>query len=271
METRAHYIVVGSFVIAMLAALVVFVLWMSKLDLGHKVKIYDIYFEGSVTGLRINEDVRYHGIPIGNVKQIKVDKKNIHRVRVQVSIKDPFLIRENTIASIEAQGLTGYTYIQIQGGAEASPLLKAKEGERYPVIPSQPSGIEVLFSKMPMILANISQLSENLNALLNQDNRGHVQGILQNAHKISGRLAEGRSSLEVTLHEFQATLRDIRLLITRNQGAIEGFTSAGLSEFARLTSETRDMVNSIKQIAEGFNDSAGAFLHRSSQQGYKLK
>lgn len=271
METRAHYVRVGSFVIAMLGALVVFVLWMSKLDFGHKFKIYDIYFEGSVTGLRINEDVRYHGIPIGNVKQINVDKKNIHQVRVRVSIKDPFLIRENTLASIEAQGLTGYTYIQIQGGTEASPLLTVKEDERYPVIPSQPSRIEMIFSKMPMILANISQLSENLNTLLNQDNRGHVQGILENAHKISGQLAEGSSSLEVTFQDFQATLKDIRLLVTRNQEAIENFTSTGLSDFARLTSETRDMVNSIKQIAEGFNDSAGAFLHRSSQQGYKLK
>ena len=271
METRAHYIRVGSFVIAMLGALIVFVLWMSKLDLGNKFKIYDIYFEGSVTGLRINEDVRYHGIPIGNVKQIKVDKKNINRVRVQVSIKDPTLIRENTMASIEAQGLTGFTYIQIQGGTETSPLLKAKEGEHHPVIPSQPSKIEMLFNNIPMILANVSQLSENLNALLNQDNRAHVQGILENMHKVSGRLAEGRSSLDTTFQEFQNTLRDIRSLITQNQGAIEGFTTAGLSDFVRLTSETREMVNSIKQIADGLNYSTGAFLHRSPQKGYKIE
>lgn len=271
METQAHYIKVGSFVIAMLGALIIFILWMSKLDLGNKFKIYDIYFEGSVTGLRINEDVRYHGIPIGNVKQIKVDKKNINRVRVQVSIKDPMLIRENTIASIEAQGLTGYTYIQIQGGTEESPLLKAKEGENYPVIPSQPSKIEMLFNNMPMILSNVSQLSENLNALLNQENRTYVHGILENVHKVSGRLAEGRTSLDATLQEFQETLRDIRSLIQQNQGAIEGFTTAGLSEFARLTLETREMVASIKQIADGFNASAGAFLHRSPQKGYKIE
>ncbi|MBN9413327.1 MAG: MCE family protein [Candidatus Paracaedimonas acanthamoebae] len=271
METQAHYIKVGSFVLAMLTALVVFVLWMSKLDFGNKFQIYDIYFEGSVTGLRINEEVRYHGIPIGNVKQIKVDKRDIHRVRVQVTIKDPTLIRENTIASIEAQGLTGYTYIQIQGGTETSPLLEVKEGQHYPVIPSQPSRIEMIFNNMPMILANISHLSENLNAVLSPDNRAHVQGILENIHKISSGLSQGRASLSTTLQEFQETFRDIRGLITRNQGAIEGFTTSGLSDFTHLLAETREMVNSIKQIADGFNESAGAFLHRSPQKGYKIE
>ncbi len=271
METRAHYVMVGSFVIAVLSALIVFVLWMAKIDFGDKSKIYNIYFEGSVTGLRVNEDVRYHGVPIGTVKQIKVDKKNINRIRVQVAIKDPILIRENTIASIEAQGLTGYTYIQIQGGTEDSPILKTKQGERYPVISSQPSRIEMLFNNAPMILANLSQLSENLNHLLNQENRTHVKGILENIHKVSGNLAEGRSSLEATLQEFQSTLRDIRNLITQNQGGVEGFTSTGLAEFTNLTRETREMVNSIKQIADSLNQSAGDFLHRSSQKGYKIE
>jgi phospholipid/cholesterol/gamma-HCH transport system substrate-binding protein len=271
METRAHYIMVGSFVIAMLGALVIFILWMSKLDFDNKFKIYEIYFEGSVTGLRINEDVRYHGIPIGNVKQIKVDKKNINRVRVRVSIKEPALIRQDTMASIEAQGLTGYTYIQIQGGTETSPILLAKKGERYPVIHSQPSRIEMLFNNAPMILANISQLSEKLNLLLNPENRAHVQGILQNIHKVSDNLAKGHSSLEITMQEFQNTLRDVRSLITRNQGAVEGFTTTGLPELARLTLETREMVNSIKQIADGLNLSTGAFLHRSPQKGYKIE
>ena len=116
METRAHYIMVGSFVIATLGALVIFILWMSKLDLGNKFKIYEIYFEGSVTGLRINEDVRYHGIPIGNVKQIKVDKKNINHMNQFKSVQN-LISGKNHLIVEDIDGLyyTGYLRINHEG------------------------------------------------------------------------------------------------------------------------------------------------------------
>lgn len=271
METRAHYLMVGSFVVSSFIALIVFILWMAKHDFNDKFKLYEIFFEGSVTGLRINEDVRYHGIPIGNVKSISVDKKNINRVRVRISVRKPALIREDTIASIEAQGLTGYTYIQIQGGTQESPLLKAKAGERYPVIQSQPSKIELLFSNAPVILSNLAQLSEKLNITFNDENQAHIRAILDNIHKVSDQLAGGAGSVESTLKEFKQTLQDVRQLMVRNKDAVENFTVMGLPELSKLVVETKEMVTSIKQVAEGLNHSTSAFLNRSSGKGYEIQ
>ena len=228
METRANYIMVGAFVVGLMVSFVFFVLWISRIDFGEKASHYDIYFEGSVTGLRVNEDVRYHGIPVGKVKEIGVDPHNIDLVRVRVSITEPKLMREDIIASIEAQGLTGYSYIQIQGGKDESPLLKAKPGNPYPIIPSQPSKIDLLFSNAPHLLSSLYKLSEQLNDVLNSQNRKDFQVFLSSLSKMTQQLSEGKNSLDHLFHHAQKTLDHIN----RSLGAIE----TGISSFTQTMS-----------------------------------
>ena len=52
METRANYTMVGAFVIFFLVAIVTFILWVARIDFSRNAIEYDIYFSGSVTGLK---------------------------------------------------------------------------------------------------------------------------------------------------------------------------------------------------------------------------
>lgn len=296
METRARSVIVGTFVIGLVMASIVFILWMSRFDFNQKSALYDVYFEGSVTGLRLNEDVRYHGIPIGSVREISVDRENFDRVRVRISIDDPTLIREDTVALIEAQGLTGFTYIQMQGGSKTSPVLKPTKNNRYPIIQSQPSKIEMLFSNAPLLLSSIYDLAEQLNDLFDEDNRANVKKVLKNVSDLSTNLTTGTHSLDALIgdlrgnlekltqrvdtsgKEFETTLASLRDvsqkldgLLKTNQNAIKDFTAVGLPEISKLATSARRTASSVGRVADELNKGPAQFLGKAPDKGYVVK
>lgn len=291
METRANYAVVGSFMITLLVAALFFVLWISRFDFGSKGAYYDILFEGSVSGLRDNEDIRYHGIPIGKIKKIDIDPANANRVRVRVKITETQLIHKDVIASIEAQGLTGYSYIQIQGGSSKSPLLKPTDHEPYPIIPSQPSRLDMLFSNAPHILNRVNELSEQLNQLFNQENRQEVQKILKNMSVLSTQLASGKDSLESlvtvakkTLNQADQTMvdlnkyvsqslqdvskitQDIRNTLQQSQGGVNN----ALNELPRTLKNIRMAAEKLQKLTNTIEQNPLELFNKNNEQGYKI-
>ena len=104
METRAGYFVVGTFVLFSIAGILGFFLWLAKNDLDYNVHYYTIYFPGSVTGLTIGGSVNYLGVPVGTVKNIQLDAKNLERVDITVAIKDSIPIKEDAYALLNFRG-----------------------------------------------------------------------------------------------------------------------------------------------------------------------
>src|SRR5471030_544040 len=126
METRAHYVIVGSFVIAVLIGVFIAVIWLVGGQFQREGAIYDIYFRGSVSGLGEGAVVRYKGVPIGRVLGIRLDPENVERIRVRVEIDSRTSIKEDAVAELEAQGITGLAFVQITGGSNASPAQVAR-------------------------------------------------------------------------------------------------------------------------------------------------
>ncbi|MCP4923366.1 MAG: MCE family protein, partial [bacterium] len=124
-------------------------MWLHRLDINPSSPLYDIYFRGSVGGLRDNEKVLFQGVPIGHVHSVKINPDEPEYIRVSIAINIPKLIREDTAASLETQGFTGLAYIQLDGSNRNSPLLKAKEGQKHPVIKSTPSRIQKVVNAAP--------------------------------------------------------------------------------------------------------------------------
>ena len=64
METRSNHILVGSVVLGLLAAVLIFTVWLARLSGGNE-KIYDIFFKTSVDGLAKGSAVTFAGVPSG--------------------------------------------------------------------------------------------------------------------------------------------------------------------------------------------------------------
>ncbi len=134
METRANHLLVGSFVLLLIAGLVVFVVWLARFQFEAEFERYDILFEGRVTGLSVGSKVSLRGVPVGEVRDIGIDPDNVERVRVTIEVAAETPVREDTVASLEQQGITGVANILLSGGSQDSPPLVAAAGEPRPVI-----------------------------------------------------------------------------------------------------------------------------------------
>jgi phospholipid/cholesterol/gamma-HCH transport system substrate-binding protein len=99
METRASYLLVGGFTLVLMACLFAFIVWLAKSSFEEaNSSRYHIYFTGSVAGLQEGSPVRYRGIALGTVRDIRIDPKNIARVQVTIEVAANTPIKEDAVA-----------------------------------------------------------------------------------------------------------------------------------------------------------------------------
>ncbi len=207
METRTSYILVGSFVLALLAGLFVFTVWIAKIQLEETRQPYYIYFTGSVTGLQEGSPVRYRGIPVGTVTDIRLDPNDVSRVRVRIEVQEGTPIKTDSIASLEVQGITGGAYVQISGGTEMSELLRTAHDGGIPVIPSRPSSLTVFVDAAPQLLNRTLDLTNRVADLLTPQNQAAIAEILANTRTLTAELARASQGLDSTLAQANRTLQ----------------------------------------------------------------
>lgn len=195
METRANHLVVGLFVLVAIAGLFGFVLWLGRSTIEQATDRYVIYFEGSVSGLSPSSTVRYRGVPVGRVEDIRIDPENSERIRVTVALAKGTPIKTDSVATLELQGVTGVVNVNISGGARDSPALRPEPGQALAVIPSKPSQLAALFASVPKAVDRIAALAERGTRLLNDENLAAIAEVLQNLDRVSAALAENSDQI----------------------------------------------------------------------------
>jgi len=236
MESRASYLLVGVFVLGLIAVATGFVFWIAQYQLREARTFYYIYFRGSVTGLAEGSPVRLRGVPVGSVVQIEIDKGNIELIEVTIAVKPGTPIKTNTVASLQLQGITGLSFVQLSGGTQNAPDLEPRPGKRRAVIPSTPSPFEKLFESAPELVANVTIVAERAANLLSEENVAKVSAILGNVE-----LATGEAATRV---------EEVRALIIDMRGTASAVTRAADSADA-LLKDARGTVARVEREASG--------------------
>ena len=104
METRANFVLIGSFTLAVIAAAFGFVLWFQSLHTTKARSPLRVVFEGPATGLRNGGSVNFNGIRVGEVISVKLD--NPRRVVALAMVENNAPIRKDTLVGLKFQGLT---------------------------------------------------------------------------------------------------------------------------------------------------------------------
>jgi phospholipid/cholesterol/gamma-HCH transport system substrate-binding protein len=189
METKVSYSIVGAFVLGLGAVLIAGVLWLASG--GAWQKDYDLFWaieNESVAGLNLNAPVKYNGVDVGKVRRIDLDHANPQRVTLSFAIERGTPIKEDTIAVLKTQGLTGITYVELSGGAVTSPPLRAVAPNRYPIIQTRPSLSARLENVLTSVLGKLDSTSNNINAILSEDNQKAFKSILSNTSVATAKL-----------------------------------------------------------------------------------
>lgn len=256
METRASYILVGSFVLALVAGLLVFTAWIAKVQLDETRETYRIYFSGSVTGLQQGSPVRYRGVPVGTVSDIRLDPDNVTRVRVTVQVQNGTPVMADSIASLEVQGITGGAYVQISGGTVEGKRLTATDADGVLTIPSRPSSLTAVVDSAPQLVNRSLEVITRLGELLNGENQKAIGEILANARTLSAELARAGSGLEETMAQARQTLNGFEAVgpqLDRTLAQARETLATVDGSAKQLTGETRELMRSLKRTSDTLN------------------
>lgn len=275
METKANYLLIGVFTLLGLLASMAFLLWLAKVEVNRQFSYFDILFE-NVNGLGNAANVRYNGLPVGRVVDLRLDPDDPSRVRVRIEVNADTPVRTDTVATLQGQGVTGVSFVALSGGsADAEPL--PPNG----LITAQSSAWQSVLEGAPELLQKAVVLLEEITEVVSDENREAVSEVLGNLSSASGRLDRTLEDFETLSSDLGTAAREVARFsgrletladtadITLNQATdtLEGASRAfaqGESTLARA-SQTFTAMDDTFSAAQALMENEGAdFLRQSS-------
>ena len=255
METKVNYTLVGAFVLVLGSALIAGILWLASG--GGFQKKYDPYLAlvgESVAGLNLNAPVKYRGVDVGKVRDIRLDPKNPEQVRLIFAIERGTPIKEDTVAVLKTQGLTGIAYVELDGGSLASPVLLAVAPEEYPVIRTKPSLSARLENVLTTVLAKLDSTSDNVNKLFSAENLAAFKSTLADLSTIAGTLAARKDSIDTGIAGASRTFQSS----ARLSAQLEAQLGPMIERVGRSADAVQKMGDEVAKASESAGKSANS-------------
>jgi phospholipid/cholesterol/gamma-HCH transport system substrate-binding protein len=275
METRAEYVLVGAFVLVLLAGLAVALVWFVQAPFKVNAAKYDIYFHGSVSGLDVGSDVRFNGVLVGQVSNIQLEPQRPTEVRVTVDINHDVVIRKDAVAELQIKGLTGTAYVEITGNNGTAPPLIAETGQPRPVIRSRSSQLTELFNGMPVLIQKLSTLADRLNDLTDARNRAALAETLANLRQVSAVLAAHSKDINTSLNGLSASVQHLNQaadmldrMVRASRRPVTDFTTRGLPELQQLLADSRVLVGELTRLVGSLQRNPSQVIYGNRLQGY---
>ncbi len=191
METRARYALIGVFMLAVILASFAFIYWLENKGGFGERDIYQVRFQGSVSGLSVGSAVLFNGLRVGEVTGLSLSVERPQDVVATIGVVHNTPVRDDTEVTIETQGLTGGAAIALSGGTSSSPLPGSESGAPPMLLAAPQAGQDWTqsardaFQRMDQVL---SENSESLNsAIKNIDT--FAGALARNSDKVDGILA----------------------------------------------------------------------------------
>lgn len=309
MEREANYVTVGAFVLLVLAMGGFFVYWYTDRGDKREYERYEIYFQGSVSGLTEGSPVRYLGVPVGRVVAMHLDPRQPDRVQVIVDIDRKAPVSKETLASLSLQGVTGLLYIDLERDRGDKPVMKMVQGERYPVIRSVQSNFDLLVAGLPDLFTRLTALADRLSKVFSDDNIAAISQTLGNVNRASsevpGMLREARqlvSDLRGASGEIQATAASIHEItsaagpditttlerlrtvadnmastsarldrfVEENQANVTRFSDRGLAELQLLIRDGRQAAQEFRELTRSLKSNPSQLIYEQKYPGVEI-
>jgi phospholipid/cholesterol/gamma-HCH transport system substrate-binding protein len=252
METRSNHILVGSVVLALLAGLLLFMIWLA--GLSNKAKqCFDVYFSQDVGGLNKGSNVTFAGVPVGQITKISLlpDRPEFVWVRIEVDTETPVL--QGTSAQIKGVGFTGVSEIQLGGAIRGARRLTQVGPQGCPVIPATSGGLGALLNSAPELIDRIQRLTERLTELVSDKNQNAISDILENVDRTTAVLAERAPDLADAIADARIAARNAGVAAQR-VGILADSTNRLVNEQGRPAAEDlRKAIGAVQHSAENLD------------------
>ena len=260
MENKANYALIGTFVLVALAATLGFILWLTGTDYDQEFDEYQVAFQGPVRGLSPGSEVRFNGIGVGEVTNIRLDREDPNTVLANIRIDANTPVDTNSYAQLEPLGLTGLNYLQIFAGGEQYPLIKEMPG-------SEPKRIEGRTDQLSAIMEGGGSAVEQaqlalaqINTLLNEDAVSDFHGILRNINRITTDLDVSEFDMENVnglVSDLRNAARSVSEFSTSAQNTLALADTVIEEDVTAVMSRLQVTLNEVDETLNAFEATAG--------------
>ena len=309
MERSANYAAVGAFVLLVTLIGALFVYWYTDSREHRDFNRYEVYFDGTVSGLERGSAVRYLGVGVGRVVSMRIDPRESSRVMVVVDIDATTPVSQKTVAELSLQGVTGLLYIDLlEPRHEHNDLLEVPSFA-YPVIQSRESRLQMFLQKLPELATRVGDVVERADRLLSDQNLAAFSNTLANVNQASSGLPQTLHSVNDLLTELHAatgqiaaSAHDLRTIldtagpdaeatisrlhavadniakasdlvdkiIADNRQDIRSFARDGLPELERFLREGRAAAEEIRALSASLRDDPSRLLYQTAPKGVEI-
>jgi phospholipid/cholesterol/gamma-HCH transport system substrate-binding protein len=289
METKANYVAVGGFVLICMLGVVVTLLWLAGAQYSQEYEYFETSFKGPVTGLGNGTAVKFNGIDVGHVTDVEFDPNDPQRVIATLQMKPNLHVRQDSRASIESQGLTGGSYVEVSGGTKESPELVKQPGEKYPRIETKPSTLEQLEQSAPELFDKLNRAADKINKLLSDENVKSFSGILTNMNattanltQITGPIAKRSKEIDTALVNLSDASKLLTPTLANANLSVQKFgkladdadavvNGDAVQQLDDLLREMRTLVTSLTRLTNGLDRTPTKLFFGDRHKGYTPK
>jgi phospholipid/cholesterol/gamma-HCH transport system substrate-binding protein len=253
-----------------------FFLWLAKVQIDRTYARYDILFD-SVAGLGNASPVRFNGVDVGQVLSIDLSRSDPSRVRVSIEVSANTPVRQGTIARLESQGVTGVSFVGLEGGVPDAPALDRDPLTGVPVIPSETSVVQGLIDDAPDLLEEAISLLKDLSKFTSEENRTAVADILKNVDAATERLDVALSNVDQITQDISKGVDQIASFTGRLDSVadkaelalgtadralarFEAFGETGLPQVSAVTADVSRLVEALRRLVNQIERDPARFL-----------
>lgn len=296
METKANYVLIGAFTIAVVTFGLLFLLWAANYASQRSFQRYDVIFNEPVTGLTVGGSVQYNGIAVGTIEDLKLDPQDPRMVVAHLKVQHDAPVKVDTRARMSMAGLTGSPFIQLTGGSPNAPRLEPDRPGEVPVILTEPSALQ-------NIADTANRLVERLDKMFSEENVERFSSTMSNIERATGAIGgqdadlramivnarrateqlnttlestnrtvntldrEFTQQLPALVNKLDATLVKLDsaaggadTILNENRAAINSFATDGLGQLGPTLGELRGLVRDLRNITDRMDGSPARYL-----------
>ncbi|HRA80367.1 MAG TPA: MlaD family protein [Thauera sp.] len=252
MENRAHALAAGLFALALGLALIAALWWFSQER--EPVREVVLVAQDDISGLGPQSRVRFRGLAVGTVSEIRIDPQDSRNILVRVGVSQDLPLTRGTRASIGTIGVTGLAFVQLDDrGTDLTPLVG--EDGAAPRIALDAGLVSQIGYRTLEAVEQFRTLSQRLSTVFDDQNVTRMRAIL-------ARVESAAEGMDHSFSEVSKTLEAVRRVFAADNVAR---LSATLQHLERSTAqapaamlELRALITRADQMASRLDQAAGA-------------
>lgn len=252
---------VGVFFSVALAGVAGFSMWLAGAKGNQAMSTYSLLFERDVSGLSLGGPVYYLGVNVGNVSEMKLLPGPHVKVRVDIDVLADTPVNAGSYASLNAQGITGVTVINIAGEPGEHEALKKTKGFDHPLIPVRQTGLSALLSSAPETIAKLNLVLDQAAKLMGEENQELVSQMLLHMETLTSALAQERDAFATLPAEMEALMAETRATMAQVKEVFAGLRPDFATALANIDTASQNLAGLSSHMDQWLADNEVEFEH----------